>query len=275
MGYRDSPGVQERIPGRPRLAARPRACHPARVLLLPATAAASLPLERADGRAVAGLALTAAPAAPLGAAAPGFLHPDELAGWAAAGVEKRRDDYLRGRYAAKLALDRAGAPGPAPARAILPGVFGQPVVRGGDGWQVSIAHSGGRAAAVAFPEAHPLGIDLEACEAGHAATLARELSPAEADWVATAGLERVVALTALWAAREALSKVLRTGLMTSFGHFRVAPPTAAPGGWRAEYAEFPQYQAALLPRPGFVLALALPRRTTLPWPALSATVAGF
>ncbi|MFZ9746763.1 MAG: 4'-phosphopantetheinyl transferase family protein [Opitutaceae bacterium] len=243
--------------------------------LLPATTATLLPLERADGRARAGLALSAAPAASLAAAAPEFLHAEELAGWAAAGVEKRRDDYLRGRYAAKLALDQAGAPGLAAARAIVPGVFGQPVVRGGGGWQVSIAHSGGRAAAIAFPEEQPLGIDLEACESGHAATLARELSPAEADWVATAGLERVVALTALWAAREALSKVLRTGLMTSFAHFRVAPPAAAPGGWRAEYPEFPQYQAALLPRPGFVLALALPRRTTLPWPALSATVAGF
>lgn len=244
------------------------------MLLLPATAAASLPLERVDGGAVAGLAVTAAPASALGAAAPTFLHAEERAGWAAAGVEKRRDDYLRGRYAAKVALDRAGAPGPAPSRAIVPGVFGQPVVRGGDGWQVSIAHSAGRAAAIAFPEGHPLGIDLEACASGHAATLARDLSPAEADWVATAGLERVVALTALWAAREALSKVLRTGLMTSFAHFRVAPPTAVPGGWRAEYLEFPQYQAALVPRPGFVLALALPRRTTLPWPTLSATVAG-
>jgi 4'-phosphopantetheinyl transferase EntD len=243
--------------------------------LLPATAAAPLPLARADGRAFAGLALTAAPAAALGVAGADFLHPEELAAWAAAGVEKRRDDYLRGRYAAKLALDRAGAPGPAPARAILPGVFGQPVVRGGGGWQVSLAHSGGRAAAVAFPEEHPLGIDLEACDSGHAATLARDLSPAEADWVATAGLDSLVALTALWAAREALSKVLRTGLMTSFAHFRVAPPTAVPGGWRAEYVEFPQYQAALLPRPGFVLALALPRRTTLPWPELSATVTGF
>lgn len=244
------------------------------MLLLPATTAASLPLERAEGCTVAGLAVTATPASALGAAAAGFLHPEELASWAAAGVEKRRDDYLRGRYAAKLALERGGALGAAPARAIFPGVFGQPVIRGGDGWQVSIAHSGGRAAAVAFPEEHPLGIDLEACETGHAATLARELSPAEADWVATAGLERVVALTALWAAREALSKVLRTGLMTSFVHFRVAPPTATPGGWRAEYAEFPQYQAALVPGPGFVLALALPRRTTLPWPTLSATVAG-
>lgn len=242
--------------------------------LLPATAAAALPLARADGQAVAGLALTAAPAAALAAAAPGFLHPDELAAWASAGVEKRREDHLRGRYAAKLALGQAGRGGPAAARAIFPGVFGQPVVRGGDGWQVSIAHSGGRAAAVAFPEEHPLGIDLEACDSGHAATLARDLSPAEADWVAAAGTGRLVALTALWAAREALSKVLRTGLMTAFTHFRVVPPEAVPGGWRAEYPEFPQYQAALVPGPGFVLALALPRRTTLPWPVLSATVAG-
>ena len=242
---------------------------------LTATAAAPLPLERADSCAVAGFALTAAPATALGAAAADFLHPDEQAGWAAAGVEKRRDDYLRGRYAAKLALASAGVAGPAAARAITPGVFGQPVVRGGGGWQVSIAHSGGWATAVAFPEEHPLGIDLEGYNSGHAATLARDLSPAEADWVATVGLERLVALTALWAAREALSKVLRTGLMTSFAHFRVATPVVAPGGWRAEYSEFPQYQAALVPCPGFVLALALPRRTTLPWPALSATVAGF
>lgn len=84
------------------------------------------------------------------------LHPDEAALVAEAG-EKRRREFTTGRYCARLALDRLGAP----TAAIRAGPAGEPL------WPAgvvgSITHCAGyRAAAVAWAtDVRTLGIDAE------------------------------------------------------------------------------------------------------------------
>lgn len=188
-----------------------------------------------------------------------WLHPHEAQKAANMKSEVRRKAFVAGRIAAKRAL-LALRPGLSAQRIeIGAGVFGQPVVVGehvGD-LSVSIAHCEGMAAAIAFPQGHPLGLDVEALAAAdeatlHAFILREEIAP---------DLERREALLRAWCAKESLGKTLRCGLTA-------APPVLALQGdggegpfWRGRYVAHTQYAFLTLCGGGYVFALAHPART--------------
>jgi 4'-phosphopantetheinyl transferase len=241
------------------------------------TSESLLKIEREGSEWRAALAVTRVGWDDLWAARNEFLHPREANFVAWAGVWERKADFLRGRYTAKRALatlDRGVALSSIEVEA---GVFGQPVVRGAQirNLQVSIAHSAGCAAALAFDEGHPMALDIEAHDDANTDVIGQECTVGERAAMARAGLERRQAMTALWTAKESLAKVLRTGLMAPLNFYAISSVEAVLGGVVCVYANFPQYHTTCVSRRSFVLAITLPRKSTLQFDELHQTLAEF
>lgn len=228
-----------------------------------------LPLEitRETERHRAMLVLSAVSWESLNSAKGGFLHRDEATQLAQAGVPKRQADYLRGRYCAKVAVAaRAGGMlADTPGWRVAAGVFGQPVVRGAGlaNTQVSIAHSGGWAAALAYDEGHPMAVDIELHHPSHATTIRSEVSEAELGAFSRAGYDGESSLTYLWAAKEALGKVLRSGLMAPLSFYEVGDVERATFGPICTYRHFAQYKSYCAKIGKLMVSIALPRKSAL------------
>lgn len=244
-----------------------------------------LDLRRPDGRFRGTLALVSASHyAGLAADCAAFLSPQEAAYHRSLAFERRRMSYLLGRYAAKRAAGALLCEPDGRRLAVVPGIFGQPVLRasagGGLGIGISISHSDEIACAVAFPEEHPMAVDVEGVAADRIPVIAGELTAAES----ALGLGlfpdpsgEALRHTVLWTAKEALSKTLRCGQMTPFAVFETqalarCPATGAPvpddvlfrsDPWQGRYRHFGQYKFRSWADDRSVLTLALPRRTEL------------
>ena len=145
-------------------------------------------------------------------------------------IEKRRTDWLLGRWAAKLAVQSVLATGCVPAEgsrvavaapgvAILPAEDGSPQVHfqseGGasPSVSVSISHSAGVGFAAAVSGTDPLGCDVEAIEPRSDAFVADYFTDAERQ--AMAGLsdsEHALLANLVWSAKESALKAMREGL---------------------------------------------------------------
>ena len=226
---------------------------------------AAVPIRREAGTGIAVFATAQATDLPtVEANLDTILHPREIARLDGMRFERRRTSYLLGRVAAKRALAAyAGLDDPALIE-VASGVFGQPVVKVASGsfCDVSIAHSGGAGIAAAFATEHPLGIDLEPCRDSSAQVMRSYLTPAELDTVARSGWEGAAGPTALWCAREALSKVLRCGLTTAPEILAVAAfDTQGETVATASFKNIMQYKCHLWRRSRFVFAVAMPGRS--------------
>lgn len=217
----------------------------------------------AEGRGFhCAMALVAAPLEELEAAARDLLAPEEAALLTERLAPARRQSLLAGRWAAKKALGLL-APDVAPRDIrILPGVFGQPVVSLPDraNVQVTLAHAGRAALALAHPESCPMGIDLERARPETLSALNDQATPREREAMRTVlPGDEAQRLLLLWCLKEALSKALRTGLTVPFALLEVARLAPVPGGVEAQFANFAQYQGLALAAGPFALAVVRPR----------------
>ena len=193
-----------------------------------------------------------------------FLGPVETAYFSTLRSERRRKSYLLGRYAAKVAL-REPLSEPDPKRMeILKGVFEQPIVQSEQksGWGVTISHSNSLAVCLAFPAGHPFGIDVEWIDPARQETILSQLSPEEIGWVKSAATDRHRVATALWAAKESLSKVLTTGLMTPLHIYNLTKFSGIDSGiWEGQFQNFGQYKVLVWAGSTYVLSIAMPKRS--------------
>ncbi|MBV8338075.1 MAG: 4'-phosphopantetheinyl transferase superfamily protein, partial [Alphaproteobacteria bacterium] len=194
-----------------------------------------------------------------------FLTASELAYWQSLAFPGRRLSYLLGRDAAKQAV--AALTGITDPRTfeVAAGVFHQPVVRGASFHPigVSITHCNTVACAVAFPDEHPMAIDVEPVDAHRAAVMERELAACEIRALEAIGCGAIVARAVCWTAKEALSKALRCGLTCPCSLLAITRVLAAEGRVAGEFENFGQYRFESSIRHDLVLTLVLPRRTRL------------
>ncbi|MGE7154520.1 4'-phosphopantetheinyl transferase family protein [Methylorubrum rhodesianum] len=210
----------------------------------------------------AALALASAPLGWLDAHRAGFLHGDEEALLTDRLHPRRRHGLLIGRYAAKCALAALRPDLDPRTLAIRPGVLEQPVLSGArpENLGISLSHAGPVAIAVAYPEACPMGVDLEWIRPANVALLTRQTTAAErrllADHLGGPESER---LTRLWCLKEALSKALRCGLTVPLDLLAVSRVEAGPTGLGVTFAHFAQYRGLSVAAGGLAAALVLPR----------------
>jgi len=193
-----------------------------------------------------------------------ILGPIEAAYFATLRFAPRQRSYLLGRYAAKLGLSKVLPELDLRAIEITRGVFEQPVVQGRAGFSVTISHTGSLAGALAYPAGHPVGIDIEVIDPARYETILTQLSEPEKRLIETSTTDRYQIATALWTAKEALSKVLTTGLMSPIQVYSLAEfQRLDAGSWEGLFQNFAQYKAKVWIGSSYVFAMVFPKRSVL------------
>jgi 4'-phosphopantetheinyl transferase len=195
-----------------------------------------------------------------------ILGTNETAYFSTLRFARRQETYLLGRYAAKVALSKVLAEPDLKAIEIERGVFEQPVVRcdGNGGWDVTISHAGSLAVVLAYPTGHPMGIDIERIDPAGRETILSQLSEQERKWLHLSVSQKLEIATGLWAAKEALSKVLRSGLMSPVKIYNLAEFHAIDSGVLEGFFEnFAQYKARIWIGASYALSIVLPKRSVI------------
>lgn len=199
------------------------------------------------------------------------LHSEELDYWSSLAFAKRQQSYLLGRYAAKQAISRQDGNMPYPSILIKPGIFDYPIAyypSTNHKVQITISHCENLGVALAFSEDHPMGIDLEAIKTGNKTTIAGQLTDHEQKLINSctdpaSELNPDILYTIFWTVKEALSKVLRTGMMTPFTIYAIKNIVAQDNYWISEFENFAQYQAMSFILGQQICSIVYPKQTEL------------
>jgi 4'-phosphopantetheinyl transferase len=176
----------------------------------------------------------------------------------------RQRSYLMGRFTAKVALGNLLKEPSLHKIGISPGVFGQPgvVYWCEEAPGISISHCDEFAAAIAFPSGHPCGIDVETIRSTQVDVLQSQMSHSELKWAAQAEGSFAQNCTLAWTAKEALSKVLKCGLMSPMEILELSQVLPLGEGlWEAHYCNFPQYKSLCCTNGLAVMSLVMPRKS--------------
>lgn len=193
------------------------------------------------------------------------LHPNELTYFNTLPAARRQHSYLLGRYAGKSAIAGYLQEHDLRRIEIKPGVFEQPIVihPRSNNIQLSISHSGNWGMALAFPEPHPMGIDVEDLSSDAALNTIVPLSPQEQKAIATLPYPANERMILVWTIKEALSKVFRTGLTADLSIYELDQVQQDSQGLiTTTYKHFMQYRALSWIAQGHAWSLVLPRKTT-------------
>ena len=193
------------------------------------------------------------------------LHPREDEYYSTLKYETRKRSYLIGRYAAKQAVAALVQEKDLQKILIEQGIFSQPVVRCGDehNIQVSITHCEEIGAAIAFPEAHPMGIDLQEIDANRREVIESQATEDEKKIVMMLSRSYDTLLTLLWTAKEALSKVLKTGMMSPFTIFEMSTVEIQDDFFVGYFQNFAQYKTLSFEIDHHVCSIVYPKKTEI------------
>ena len=196
-----------------------------------------------------------------------FLHPMEESYFRGLTHPRRQHSYLLGRYCAKQALIACCNDVDVEEVAIKAGVFDHPVVVCGldASLQVSISHTSDFGAALAFPETHPMAIDVETICSSKSDTIRSQLTLTEQKlWSSLhkEGEDEATQLTLLWTVKEALSKALRCGLTVPFEILEIETIRETEGFVISTFKNFKQYQAISFCLEGNVCSIVHPFNTS-------------
>jgi 4'-phosphopantetheinyl transferase len=191
------------------------------------------------------------------------LHAQERNYYNTLKFEKRIRSYLMGRFVAKQAVAALTGEKKLTNIYIQAGIFTQPIVSSNQNIQVSITHCDDVGVAIAFPEAHPMGIDLEKIDPNKRDTLQRQITEDEEDRIRSCALCYETGLTLLWTAKEALSKVLKTGLMTPFEVFEISKIELHDNYLMCYYKNFAQYKVIAFTIGSYMCSIVHPLKTQL------------
>jgi 4'-phosphopantetheinyl transferase len=226
----------------------------------------SLELKRKDGTQHSELCVVSLSLAELREYAKSFLHPREFSYFSSLAYERRQLSYLLGRFAAKQALVHYGMEAVLTDMWIEPGVFDFPVIHypGNEKIQLSDSHTETYGVALIYPEIHPMGIDLEILDAKKNSTIETVLTKEELQLLNNlAGMQTDEKYALFWTVKEALSKVLRTGLTTPFEIYAVKTLNSANNHWISEFQNFTQYKGVSFLLGHFMCSIVFPKRTEM------------
>ena len=189
------------------------------------------------------------------------LHPEERMTYNSFRHHQRKESYLLGRLVAKKAIAQMTGVMALNSIRIDRGVFQFPVVRGENlqNVQVSISHCDDIGFCVAYPESHPVGVDVEKISPVNTAVIDDQLTSREKFLLGKQSSS--IDYTVIFSIKEALSKVLRTGMMLNFAFLETSSITFEGQIVECEFRNFSQYRAISYRKQDYVFSLVLPRRT--------------
>lgn len=195
-----------------------------------------------------------------------FLHIEEKEVFEALQIERRRVSYLLGRFTAKSALAKClGTEFQKSAVAIASGIFNQPVIQYNSfrPRAVSISHSNRLACSLAFPESHPMAIDVEEADEDRTKIMKTQILPGELNLAESKCVSKDLAATLVWTAKEALSKALRCGMTCPYELLEISDLEVKDDIRVGHFKNFGQYKFMSWHVKNTVVTMVLPRRTTI------------
>ena len=226
-----------------------------------------LVMHRADKIFVGGICICRFPLLPLHLLAQQVLHATELKYYDGLEFERRKKSYLLGRYAAKKAISVLSDIKPHDVN-IEYGVFNYPIISsscGLDKVEISISHSSEMGAAIAYPATHPMGIDIERIDPSRTSVIEKELTPREICLLKEldGSKEQGFLMTLAWTIKESLSKVLKTGMMTSFRVYEIMDIISYETSYISYYKYFGQYKTVSIKIEDYICSITCPLKTVL------------
>lgn len=230
----------------------------------PNTITSFITMQREKAIFTGGLCLSKESYANLIAISNDFLHPREKAYFASLTHQKRQYSYLLGRYCAKDAISALTKISNLTTVCIKNGIFEQPIVYCplNPNLQVSISHTDAIGCAIAFPEAHPMGIDVEIICDSKIESLQEQMTKTEKAEMG-AMFNDATQLILRWTVKEALSKVLKCGLMMPFHLLEIKTPLQEKDCTISFFTNFHQYKAMSFIMDNVVCSIVYPIKTQL------------
>ncbi|HDR8161555.1 TPA: 4'-phosphopantetheinyl transferase superfamily protein [Bacillus cereus] len=191
-----------------------------------------------------------------------ILHPHETHYYNILKFKRRMHSYILGRFAAKNAIKEiVGSDISFNHIQIVSGVFNHPVVFHTlcNNVQVSITHSGMFGGAISFLESTPMGVDLEEIKNENLDLLASQMTINEKNIICALPYSEIASYTILWTAKEALSKVLKTGLTTPFYFLEISELQLKNDSVIGLYKNYPQYSVCCFILDTYVCSIAYPK----------------
>jgi 4'-phosphopantetheinyl transferase len=174
----------------------------------------------------------------------------------------RKIGFLNGRLSAKSALANLVPTAALSDIEIYNGVMEQPLIRAAQyhGFQVGISHTGAVAMAVAYPEAHPVAVDIERVRLSATNAVASHLS--ESEVALLADLNMACGHTLFWSVRESVSKMLKTGMMANplFYQIKDVQPLFT-DVFDVSFVHLFQYKAVCFVVDDYVVSVCFPKKS--------------
>lgn len=173
----------------------------------------------------------------------------------------RQQQYLMGRYCAKLAISKQLTIPSLSSFSIDSGVFRQPIIRDihCNGVIVSISHSEHSAIALAFYDRYACGVDIEMMSSQKAELIRPLLKPQEKGLLAHLNLSEEQSMLLAWSAKESLSKALRTGLSLPFELLEIHSIQNQGTQFEIHYKNFIQYSSLNQFHNGHIISITKPK----------------
>jgi phosphopantetheinyl transferase len=186
-----------------------------------------------------------------------WLHPNEIKYVKQLHYDKRIQSYLIGRIAAKYAINYLTST-PMNKICLTNGLMGQPIINNGDtNLQISISHCQNIGAALTFQESFPMGIDIEYIQGVNNEPLKCALNDHEKQLLQLLDKEHEDdLLTAIWSAKEAIAKLLKTGFTISYDVFAVNKLELHKNYFKISFNNFPKYEVMAIKINTYIFSIA-------------------
>lgn len=174
------------------------------------------------------------------------MHQDEVAYLNSLKYDSRKSSYLLGRISAKNAISTF-----IPAKTAMNsfkvgfGVFQFPVIEylPYSDYQVSVRHCDASGISMAYPEAHPIGLDIEKINPEKVHSMISMFTQEEIALTNLYLKDKVLVYILLWTAKESLSKILKTGMMIDFKYLELDSPNYENVLYLGNFKNFSQYKS--------------------------------
>ena len=197
------------------------------------------------------------------------LHPMELTQFHKYKYDRRKESYLLGRLSVKQAVKQAEMH---LNQAIHPkkiwldsGVFRFPILRclKAANLNVSLSHCDNIGISIAFPDVHPMGIDLERVEESRKDILLDYTSVEEKKILTNINIDNIIGYTMIWSIKEALSKTIKTGLMIDFNLLEINDIKKENNIFKSTFHSFNQYKTFSIVNEHYVISIVSPKKTEI------------
>ncbi|WP_169051658.1 4'-phosphopantetheinyl transferase superfamily protein [Flavobacterium sp. H122] len=191
-----------------------------------------------------------------------YLHPNEQNHYNTLKYDKRKLSYLLGRIAAKKAINELIDVNDQ-SIFIDFGIFQFPIVKSFENHniQVSISHCDNIAIVLAFPEEHPLGVDIEKIKEDSITAIKQQITDSEMNLILECQTSFPIGSMVVWTVKEAISKIFKTGLTMDFKMLEIQSLKKEGSIYLSSFTHFTQYKAISYHSGNYVCSIVLPKNT--------------